>query len=587
LRSKIFWKILGAYFLIIFLFLAVSFAFLKSRLSENIVAQNERHLDQVWSLAQDSLENANLTRFSLETVDPLVDRLSKGIDVRITVIDRDGKVLGDSEVSGKALAELENHRHRPEVEQAFATGYGKSVRYSATVRVSMMYIAMPFHDGVLRVAMPLANLDKSLRQLRRMLWLGLLVGAVAAFLTSLVLARHFSVPLRDFTRAVSQMAQGKWNVRVAVKGDDELASLSRGINDLASKIEDLVQKISEEKNQLKVILDGMVEGVMVLDAEGRILLTNPAFRRIFSVDAAPEGRTPLELVRNAELQELVQEILSKKSAFDREIKIQRGLVQQIMVHATPLRMGDAEDASVLVFYDITNLRRLENMRRDFVANVSHELKTPLSAIKGYTETLLEGALKDEENALKFLQIIDHNANRLHRLIQDLLDLSRIESASYKLELEPIDVESLTKELKATFQKELEAKRIAFEVPISGVEEIWADESALRQILSNLIDNAIKYSNSDGFITLRIERLGTSIRFGVEDTGPGIAPQHLSRVFERFYRVDSSRSRSLGGTGLGLSIVKHLVQLHGGEVWAESPPGSGASFYFTLPQKEGV
>src|SRR5262249_47325575 len=249
--------------------------------------QNARHLDQVLSLVKDSLEGANLARFNIETVDPTVDRLSKGLDVRITVIDPDGKVLGDSEVSGKALEELENHRYRPEVEQARTLGYGNSIRFSATVKMPMMYVARPFQNGVLRVAMPLATLDKSLTQLRHLLWIGLLVGAVVAIFTSFLLARHFSVPLRDLTQAVSRMSKGEWKVRVPVKGGDEMASLSRGFNELSMKLEDLVQRISEEKNQLRVILDGMVEGVMVLDSEGRVLLTNPAFRKIFSVETDP------------------------------------------------------------------------------------------------------------------------------------------------------------------------------------------------------------------------------------------------------------------------------------------------------------
>ncbi len=576
--------------MVIFLGLIVSYFFLKSYLSKNITAQTAHHLDQSLTLVRDSIEGSNLTHWNLESVDPVIDKLSRGLEIRLTLINSEGVVLGDSDVSEKALSTLENHRHRPEIEQAISRGYGQSVRYSSTVQMPMMYVARPFQKGVIRVAMPLSALTRSLAQLRHLLGAGLLIGALVAVTASFLLARRFSTPLRHLTRGVSQMAEGNLKVRVLVKGRDEMATLSRGFNELSEKLSDLVKKISEEKNQLQIILDSMVEGVMVLNSEGRILLANPAFQKIFSLEMAPEGRTPLEVTRNPELQRVVADALAGRPAVECEIVIQKGLAQQIMVHASPLKTAEGIVGSVLVFYDITDLRRLEHIRKEFVANVSHELKTPLTAIKGYTETLLEGALSDAENAKKFLQIIDHHANRLNQLIHDLLNLSKIESEEYTLRLEKIEMEPFLNELKSTFQKELAAKKIHFQIFPSKVDSVWADSTALRQILFNLVDNAIKYSPpacrqaGEATLTLRSEVLENVVRFCVEDTGPGIAPEHLSRIFERFYRVDSSRSRELGGTGLGLSIVKHLVQLHGGEVWAESELGKGSRFYFTLPQK---
>ncbi|MFO1519959.1 MAG: ATP-binding protein [bacterium] len=584
MRSKIFWKFCAAYFLVISLCLGVSYFFLRSYLTSAITAQTARHLDQVLILVKDSVEMGSAPRWDMETVDPLVDRLSKGLKSRITVINPQGVVVGDSDVSGKELAALENHLRRPEVEQALREGYGQSTRYSSTVKMPMMYVARPFEHGILRVSIPLSGLYESLARIERLLGLGLLLGSLVAFLMSFWLARRFAKPLGEMTGAVLQMAEGNLRVRVPVKGNDEITVLSRSFNHLSEKMDDLVKRISEEKKQLRVILDSMVEGVMVLDSSGQIILTNHAVGEIFSLQIRPEGLTPLELIRNGDLQQVVKEALSGKDSIEKEIQIEKGGSKQIMVHASPLKSEEGTEGSVLVFYDVTNVRRLENMRKEFVANVSHELKTPLAAIKGYSETLLHGALRDEKNALKFLQVIDHHADRLTQLIQDLLDLSKIESAQYELRLERAAIDPLVEELRSTFAQRLEEKRIVFETVSPPGDTLWVDVTALRQILSNLLDNAIKYSNPGGKISLSVQKKDGALTFCVEDNGPGIPPEHLSRVFERFYRVDQSRSRQLGGTGLGLSIVKHLVQLHGGETWAESELGKGSRFYFSLPQK---
>jgi two-component system phosphate regulon sensor histidine kinase PhoR len=421
--------------------------------------------------------------------------------------------------------------------------------------------------------------------LQKLLGVYLLLGTGIALLISFFLSRHFSGPLRELTSAATRMAEGDLKAQVSIRRKDEVGLLSRRFNYLSERLVELIQRISEEKKQLQVILESMVEGVMVLDSDARILLTNQALREIFEITMAPEGHTPLELVRNAELQAVVDQVLLGHGSLEQEISImQGGTLKQVMVHASPLKIQGETKGSVLVFYDVTHQRRLENVRKEFVANVSHELKTPLSAIKGYAETLLSGALDDKQNARNFLSIIDRHADRLHQIVQDLLDLSRIESAQYELRLEKIQLGSLLDELKGTFQKELDHKKITWKTTCKA-DEVWADPTALRQILSNLCDNAIKYSNSEGRLEITVEPSESGVAlFRIQDSGPGIAPEHLPRIFERFYRVDSSRSRQLGGTGLGLSIVKHLVHLHGGEVWAESEIGEGSSFFFTLPQR---
>jgi len=584
LRSKIFWKFCGAYFLVISLFLLVSYFFLRSYLSAKFIDHAAHSLDQTLAIAKDALAVDPPARWDPQSVDPVVDKLFPGLEARITIVDPQGRVLGDSSVSEGALLDLENHGSRPEIQSALLKGYGQAMRFSNTLKMNMLYVARPFEHGTLRAALPLSWLDRSLDELKRLLVLSLVVGAFVALFLSFLLARRFSRSLQVMTAAASRMAEGDLTVRVPVKGSDEIARLSRSFNALSEKLSGLVHGLSDEKNQLRVILDSMIEGVMVLDSDQQILLTNRAIEEIFALEVDPEGHTPLELVRNPDLQEVVRETLSGKRSDEREIRIQRKGSKQIIVHASPLYGPEGIEGSVLVFHDITSLRRLEKVRQEFVANVSHELKTPLATVKGYTETLIQGALKDEANAMKFLQVIDRHTERLNQIIQDLLDLSKIESAEYELRLEKVPIAQLVEDLKTTFSKVLEEKKISFETNLQGVDFLWADPSALSQVLSNLLDNAIKYSNREGKIVLNAETVSKGVRFSVEDDGPGIPPEHLSRIFERFYRVDQSRSRDLGGTGLGLSIVKHLVQLHGGEVKVESQWGRGAKFYFILPQE---
>ncbi len=414
-------------------------------------------------------------------------------------------------------------------------------------------------------------------------WISVLVfGFLFSILISLILAHDFNQFYAPFLLAIQSMRQKKWQVRVPVLGDDELTVLSRSMNQLSESLVDFIELMSKESKQLRVILDSMIEGVMVLNEDGEIILTNSALVEMFSLENSPIGFTSLEAIRNLHLQELIREASIQKKSLEREIEIRSNILRQIRIYATPLKENEKIKGSVLVFHDITSLRNLENLRKDFVANVSHELKTPLTAIKGYTETLIGGALRDEKNANKFLKIIHEHTNRLTHLLTDLLDLSKIESGQYSLRYENFSLQSLINELISTFSQEIKSKEIIFKFIPKNLDSIFADRTALRQILSNLLENAIKYSNQKSTIILQAESNTQSIRFEIEDNGPGISPEHLPRIFERFYRTDASRSRELGGTGLGLSIVKHLVQLHGGEISVESKLDKGSKFIFTIP-----
>jgi len=584
LRSKLFWKFYNAYLFIILLCLLISYFFLQSHFKKNLIQQTEIQLQQISLLVKQSIEHQALGRWNATELDPLIDYLSKDLLVRITLIDAQGRVVADSSLSGNDLLQLENHQLRPEILLAKEKGYGIASRYSTTLRTPMLYVATPFQEGVLRVALPLSGLQHSLNQLYRLLGLGLFLGALISAGVSLILARRFSQPLLHINEAALQMAQAKFQVRLPERSNDELSQLAQSMNQLSYKMGELVQKLSEEKQQLQVILDSMIEGVMVLNAEGKIVLTNPALCEFLSLTAPIVRSTPLELVRSPDLQEIVTEVLTGKNFIGREIEIYRGLDQRYLrVHASPLKAEGKFQGSVLVFYDLSQEKRLETIRRDFVANVSHELKTPLAAIQGYTETLLSGALKDEKVALSFLEKIEKNSVRLNSILQDLLDLSKIESGRYDLKLEQILLAPILEELRNVFEKTIREKELRFEIEGNQNLSLWCDAKALNHILSNLIDNAIKYSSSEGKIVLKISSEEEGVLFTIQDTGGGIAPEHLARIFERFYRVDASRSRQLGGTGLGLSIVKHLVLLQGGKIWVESEFGKGSCFYVLLPQ----
>jgi two-component system phosphate regulon sensor histidine kinase PhoR len=358
------------------------------------------------------------------------------------------------------------------------------------------------------------------------------------------------------------------------------------INQLTAKLEKGTDAIISEVARLETVLSSMVEGVMVTDGKGGIVLMNPAMRKLFLVDSPPEGKISLEVVRNTEVQNIVSTLLKGEQKLrTEEILVYLPEEKVLKVNGATVMKDGKVEGSVLVFHDITELRRLENIRRDFVANVSHELRTPISSIKGYSETLLEGAIEDKDNAKDFISIIYKESNRLAKLIDDLLNLSRIESNGMKMVFLPVDVLSVINRIVSIIDKQAELKSISIRIDaLPGLQKVLADETRLSQVILNLLDNAVKYTHENGVLTITVlSKDAKFIQVDVSDTGIGIPEKDLPRIFERFYRVDKARSRELGGTGLGLSIVKHIIQAHGGEVWVKSEPGKGSTFSFTIPK----
>jgi two-component system phosphate regulon sensor histidine kinase PhoR len=407
------------------------------------------------------------------------------------------------------------------------------------------------------------------------------------------LARSLTHPILEVAQKAIQLVSSTFGKEVQVSSTDELGSLSKVISEMGIQFRNQIEEISKEKDYLQTILKGMVEGVLVVDGRGRILTVNDALRHLLSLSSDVSDKMPLEIIRNAELEGAIRKAIHDGENIALELDLDKSGEKTIEVNVVSIlpsnkRMDEDSEGirgAIAVFHDITRLKQLEKIRQDFVANVSHELRTPLTTIKGYAETLLEGALK-EDRAFQFVQVIKRHTDRLTKIVEDLLMLSKIETKEFNLKMDVISVRDFIDDIIDFVKNPAEKKKISLsrnEIPSSLA--VQADRDYLEQILINLLDNAIKYTPEGGRVTVSaIERDSKDIQFSVEDNGIGIPKEDLSRIFERFYRVDKGRSKELGGTGLGLSIVKHLVQAHGGRVWVESQIGKGSTFYLTLPKR---
>jgi two-component system phosphate regulon sensor histidine kinase PhoR len=516
--------------------------------------------------------------------DGLADELGRRAEARVTIIGRDGTVLGDSKLDARELAQVPNHANRPEVADAIARGRGSSTRQSDTLGRRMMYVAAPFRSGgevtgVVRLALPLTQVDEAIGRARRLVLFASGIALAVAVVLSSLAAQWISHAVRSLTAVARRMAAGDLSVRTTVERHDEVSELSRALNQLAANLSSALQDLRSERDLLSQVLDSMREGVLLLDPNGRIVLANPELRRMLMLGADVTGKLPAEMVESPELQRTLDEVASSGDMVTAELELGHLEPRRLLVRAAPF---PGSGGALAVFVDVTELRRLETIRRDFVANVSHELRTPVTAVRGAAETLRTAGITGQD-AQDFLEIIERNAERLQQLVQDLLDLARIESSELKLSLEPLELGAAVEHTFELLRGRAEGKHIRLSVDApEDPARVLGDRRALEQVLVNLLDNALKYCPEGAAVTVRARSEGKLVRVSVEDNGPGIEPRHLPRLYERFYRVDAGRSRELGGTGLGLSIVKHLVEAMGGRVSVESTPGTGSSFAFTLP-----
>ena len=513
-----------------------------------------------------------------------VVELAASTPYRITIIAIDGTVVADSDRSLEQVREMDNHLSRPEISDALARGSGRSVRHSDTLDVDLAYatrlLTAPSGDrAIARLALPLSALSSLRRQLRAVLLLSALAAAVVAVLLGWWLQRSLFRPLSLLIGSAQRMGEGELRVPIEIPQERELSVLARSLQRLGERLEAQLQALAAERDHLSSTVASMNEGVLVTDAGGRPQRVNPAFRRLFGLSAEVEPGSVLDLAREARIGDLVARALSALEAVSTEIERLEPEPRTLALLATPLSSGEG---AVVVARDVTEAERLSRMRKDFVANVSHELRTPLAAIRGYAETLVDGAAGERDTAQRFSERILEQCRRLGDLLDDLLTLSRLEGTEPFREVEPVDLRGLAAEAADVLAGAAAAREVAIEVEPGGTVEVEGDPDGLLRLLSNLLDNAIKYNRRGGRVAVSFRSSEEWIAIEVADTGIGIATAHQSRIFERFYRVDRGRARDEGGTGLGLAIVKHVAQAHGGRVEVESEPGSGSTFRVLLP-----
>jgi len=505
--------------------------------------------------------------------------------VSVTIVAHDGQVLADSQSD---TSTMENHAERPEIREAFANGDGRSIRRSVTIHRDLLYYAVrqdlpPGPPIVLRFALPVETVDEVLSSFRRSLWLASFVILLLASGAALLISRSFSdrvERLREFSRRV---AEGDFHPLPADRSGDALEALAVSLNQTAARLDRTIRTLTDERNLSSAILGSMVEGVGVVNGSERLLFANQDFAEILELDVPPKpGSALLEVVRQTELIEAVRKVLAGESRLETEITT--GTLRQRFFAATVAAVRAAETSgAVIVLHDITELRKLERVRRDIVANVSHEFKTPLTAIQGFAETLLAGAVDDPQNRGRFLGIILEHSRRLARLTDDLLKLSKMDADRLEIEIRRLGVAQLMESCLETAQRRAAEKdiRISVNYP-QQIPDIAGDRRLLTEVLQNLLDNATQYTAPGGQIMVSVEPNADEVVISVADTGIGIPQSDQPRIFERFYRVDVARSREVGGTGLGLSIAKHLVEIHGGRIWVDSEVGQGSQFHFTVP-----
>jgi two-component system phosphate regulon sensor histidine kinase PhoR len=520
-------------------------------------------------------------------IDALVDETARGIGGRLTVIAPDGIVLGDSAESGDDLSAMENHAGRPEVREAVASGTGTSVRHSATVREDLLYAAVAVrHDGrlvgVARVARSLASVEAQAAELRRGVVVALLIAFVLIAVVSALLSAPLAGPLDEIMEAARQFAAGNLAARIRARRDDEFGELARILNQSADQLQARLTENTRERARTEAILSAMDDGVLAVNHLGVVLVANDTLRRHLDLKD-PVGRHYVEVIRQREVGDVLQEVLRTGDRRAVEVELLH-LRRDFSLIAVPFPGAEGmPHGAVLTFHDITERRRLERVRRDFVANASHELRTPLTSVRGFVEALEDGAIAEPATAERFLGKIRTHADRMAALVEDLLELSRLESGERPPLWEEVPPAEIAEDVAASFAGSAARKQIALTHADSGAPPVVTDADRLRRIVENLVDNAVKYTPAGGHVTIATSPAPAGgALLEVRDDGPGIPPEHLPRIFERFYRVDKARSRELGGTGLGLAIVKHLAEGMGAAVTVASEVGKGTTFSVTVP-----
>ena len=574
MKNTIFIKVFGGYLLIVIIILAITFPLSFRAIRHhhiNTLTGNLKNLCLTLKLKISPLLENN----RIEELDTLTKKLGSQIETRITVVNLDGIVLADSE---KDPALMENHRNRLEIMQAIRDGIGTSLRYSTTVKEEMLYVAVPIEIngkvfGILRASLFLNEINTLLNNLQMTIIKIAVIIVTVLLLGAFLFSRNLSRPLKELGAASRKVAQGDFNTKVYLKNRDEIKELADSFNYMTDQMKTLFTQLSYQKEELNSIISSIKEGLCVLDKEGRITVYNESFRKIVQNDSV-KGKFYWEVLRKIKFDEFIKEVRNERNSIVDEIELNG---RTYLCSAT---FCSNKEEIVVTLHDITKIKNLEKTKKDFVSNVSHELRTPLTAIKGFVETLEETTNNDENK--HYLNIIKRHTDRVINIVEDLLLLSELEEESSGLEFEEVNLEDLIENILKIFDQRLREKNLALKFNADGnLPLIKADPFKLEQVFINLIDNAINYTER-GEVMISISQNDKGLITEIQDTGICIPKEHLSRIFERFYVVDKSRSRKLGGTGLGLSIVKHIVLQHNGKIDVKNIPGTGTKFIVTLP-----
>ena len=585
-KSRSFWRLYLPFALLI-IGLTVTIGIVSTRWQKaQLDSQLSEHLQRMALMLREQVA-ADLVSGDTAGLQSTVERLATETEMRVTLIDLHGAVLADSHEDPHIM---ENHRDRPEFVLAgkAINQLGESTRMSNTLKIPMRYVGVMIKNedspvGFGRVAFPRQEIDEQVAAIQwGIVQLCLVVAIISLLVTERVVAAVISPTVRLMQQSQEMAANYLPHVD-SIRRSDEIETLGQTLNQLSQELGRRMVQLQENNEQLETVLRGMIEGVIAIDGAQQILFANQAACEMLDLDVPSDvGRMLWGRIRNPSLEEAVHRAMEHVGASRCELSLPGTSARTLAVNVTRIP-GDQSSGAILVFHDVTDLRRLENMRRDFVANVSHELKTPLASIQAYSETLLNGALDDEENKRGFVRTISRQADRLESLIQDMLSLASFESKEDRFDLVAVDIVEIValceeRHARKALEKQVELKLVGPRGPIYAL----ADYEGFQQILDNLIDNAIKYSAPGFPVTVGWEEEAGMLRIEVSDQGIGIAPEHQDRIFERFYRVDKARARELGGTGLGLAIVKHLVSAFEGELALKSAPGEGTTFTVRIP-----
>jgi two-component system phosphate regulon sensor histidine kinase PhoR len=589
-RKRLLWQLFPSYLLITLVSLLAVSWYASDAMRHFFLDQTATDLKARAALLDKEIKGL-LSPLRNEAIDAICKEAGRLSATRITVILPDGTVIGDSRETPRLM---DNHASRPEIIKALAGKTGRSLRFSNTLMQDMLYVAVPLREGrgivaVLRTSLPATAVETEIRSIQLKIALGGCIIALLAAGISWTISRRISRPIEQMKNSAEQFAGGDLSHRLASPATEEMAGLSDALNQMAAQLDSRIETIINQRNQLETVLASMLEGVIAVDSEERIVSINRSAAQLFENEPDNcQGKSIEEVIRSPAVQQFIRRSLTNENPIEEDITVYQNEERVIDVKGSPLLDANQHQIGMLmVFHDVTQLRRLENMRRDFVANVSHEIKTPLTAIKGFVETLQQGNVDKAEENQRFLGIIQKHVDRLNSIIEDLLALSRVEQEDEGKEIDfrQVNIEDTFRAAMQLCRPKAEEKEIRIDLDCRKDATAIFDPTLIEQAVVNLLDNALKYSEPQSTVLLKSHQQNSELIISVQDHGIGIAQKHLPRIFERFYRVDKARSRNMGGTGLGLAIVKHVAQAHGGHVKVESKLGEGSRFSIHLPQNK--